>query len=401
MSDKFKLPSKKAVVFWPVGTGDSTTLVIKPGEVAIQIDLHHMEKADNEDEPEWHIIDHLVRILPKRNGKPYLAAFVLTHPDLDHIQGFAELLKKVHIGELWHTPKIFRDYANQEEMCDDAKAFRKEADRRRSVIIKSPDTVQSGDRIRVIGHDDILLEEKYKDLPAAFKSRPSDTVTAVDGIDMKEDFKAFIHAPFKNDQAKDKNNTSLSLNVVLYEGKKYGQFFFFGDREYPTIKRIFERTEETATSDDAGNTPFLSWDVMLCSHHCSKAVMHWQEEGDSEKVFKQDIMNYFEKYSRGQKGYIVSSSHSKFSDGVGDNPPHKKARNKYEKIVESGHFICTHEYPSKDSPSPLIFLIGTDGLEFKDERKKSSVPVALTTAVTLARGGEAPPSMQVGFGKPS
>ena len=69
---------------------------------------------------------------------------------------------------------------------------------------------------------------------------------------------------------------------------KYGQFFFFGDREYPTIKRIFATTEE-----HPDNVPYLSWDVMLCSHHCSKAVMHWQEEEDDDEVFKQDIMDYF------------------------------------------------------------------------------------------------------------
>ena len=85
------------------------------------------------------IIDHLVELLPKRNKEPYLAAFVLTHPDQDHIQGFAELLKRVQIGELWHTPKVFRDQSDQETICDDAKAFRKEADRRRKAILVDPD----------------------------------------------------------------------------------------------------------------------------------------------------------------------------------------------------------------------------------------------------------------------
>ena len=126
MENQFTLPKKKAVIFWPVATGDSTTLVLKPGEIVMQIDLHHCEKAENPDDPAWPIIDHLVRVLPKlRNGRPYLAAFVLTHPDEDHVKGFAELLKRVHIGELWHTPKIFRDLKDQQSLCDDAKAFRK------------------------------------------------------------------------------------------------------------------------------------------------------------------------------------------------------------------------------------------------------------------------------------
>jgi hypothetical protein len=392
MSNEFKLPGKKAAVFWPVGTGDSTTLVLKPGEIVMQIDLHHLEMADKAEEPVWPIVDHLVKMLPKKNGRPYLSLFVLTHPDKDHIQGFAELLKRVDIGEIWHTPKIFRDQSDQESLCDDAKAFRKEAHRRRRAISSNPNNVKSGDRLRVIGHDDILGEEDYRGLPNSYKSRPGEKVSMVDGADLSKDFQAFIHAPFKDDQAKNKNNTSLSLNVVIWEGKKYGQFFFFGDREYPTIKRIFETTEKNS------NTPYLYWHVMLCSHHCSKAVMYWQEEGGMEEAFKKDIMDSFAKYARGEAGYILSSSHSDFTDGEGDNPPHKKARNRYEEIVKAGRFICTHEYPEKKSPEPLVFTIDEYGFGFDDKRTKGQGLASLAVAVAVARGGTQPPTVQVGFG---
>lgn len=40
----------------------------------MQIDLRHLEKADDEDEPEWPLLDYLIEILPKRNRKPYLKA---------------------------------------------------------------------------------------------------------------------------------------------------------------------------------------------------------------------------------------------------------------------------------------------------------------------------------------
>jgi hypothetical protein len=393
MANEFKLPEKKAVVFWPIGTGDSTTLVLKPGEIVMQIDLRHLEKAADAKNPEWPIIDQLVRILPKRNNRPYLALFVLTHPDLDHIQGFAELLRKVTIGELWHTPTIFRDQADQESLCDDAKAFRKEAHRRLKAILDNPGNVKSGDRLRVIGHDEILAEEEYKHLPDAHKSRPGDKVSVVDGLAMNNDFQTFIHAPFKDDQEKERNETSLSLNVVIWEGEEYGQFFFFGDREYVTIKRIFETTEQNDQ-----NRPYLQWDVILSAHHCSKSVMYWQDEGDNDESFKKDIMDYFAKYSRAGSGYIVASSLSDFTDEEGKNPPHKKARGQYEKIVKAGHFLCTHEYPSKDGPQPIVFTIGNDGFGFDDVRKKGLGPAALAAAVGTARGGAQPPVVQVGFG---
>jgi len=393
MTEKFALPEKKGVVYWPVGTGDSTTLVLKPGSLVMQIDLHHMEKSDDAEEPEWPILDYLVKSLPKRNGRPYLAVFALTHPDKDHVQGFSELLERVDIGELWHTPKIFRDHEEEEEaMCEDAVAFHEEVHRRRKAILANPANVKSGDRLRVIGHDDILKEDKYKGLPDTAKSRPGDIVMLIDGTDLKSHFQAFIHAPFKCDQDESKNNTSLSLNVVLWEGRNYAQFFFFGDREYPTIKRIFETTE------GSDNTGYLAWNVMLCSHHCSKKVMYWQDDGDAEEAFKSDIMDFFENYAR-NGAFIVSSSHSDFTDADGDNPPHKRARRRYEAIVSSGHFLCTHEYPNRTSPQPLVFTVDENGLHFDDRRKKRESTSPLATAIAAARGSDAPPAQKVGFGK--
>lgn len=394
MASDFTLPKKKAVVFWPVGTGDSTTLVLKSEELVMQIDLHHMEKSDDPEEPSWPIIDHLVRTLPKRNGKPYLAVFALTHPDQDHCRGFAELLKKVHIGELWHTPKIFRDWSEDEtKFCEDARAFRKEANRRREAILKNPSSVPSGNRLRVIGHDEILKEDKYKGLPATAKSRPGDKLSLVDGVDLAGQFEAFIHAPFSDNQAESSNNTSLSLNIALREGEKYAQFFFFGDREYPTIKRIFQVTEANKT-----NVTYLNWDVMLASHHCSKSVMYWKDEGQTDETLRKDIMAYFDKYARdGAK--IVSSSTSKFSDEPGANPPHRKARARYEEIIDAGHFLCTHEYPSKSAPVPIVFVVEAKGLSLEDVRKKAVQAAGLAAAAQAARGSDKPTTTQVSFGR--
>ena len=90
----------RGFVFWPVGCGDSTTVVID-SETVLQIDLHHVEESENEDDPRVPIIDELVVLLPGgSDDKPYLAAFGATRLDKDHVQGFAELLEKVTIGDL-------------------------------------------------------------------------------------------------------------------------------------------------------------------------------------------------------------------------------------------------------------------------------------------------------------
>ena len=119
-------------VFWPVGTGDSSTVVVSE-EVLIQVDLHDMAKADDDDTHEVPVVDLLAEALPEgRDGRPYLAVFVLTHADKDHCSGFPDLLDRVTIGELWATPRLWREFAQPDapELCKDAQAFQEESARR-------------------------------------------------------------------------------------------------------------------------------------------------------------------------------------------------------------------------------------------------------------------------------
>ena len=388
MSNDFTLP-KQGFVFWPVGCGDSTTIVVNDDTV-MQIDLRHMAKADDEKDPAIGVIDELVRLLPKKDGKPYLAVFALTHPDDDHIHGFAELLKQVTIGEIWHTPRIFRDYEDEIELCEAAEAFRKEVHRRRQAVIDNPSKVKAGDRVRVIGHDDILNEDKYKNFPKERTSMPGRSITTLDDSDVADVFELFVHAPFKIDPADSRNNTSLSVQVTLKSGEKDATALFFGDREYPTTKMIFDVTVEHDREQ------YLGWDLLLSPHHCSKRTMYWKDDGENE-VFKQDIMDYFEKYRR-DGAFIIASANCDFTDGDGDNPPHSKARKQYEKIVDAGQFICTHEHSTAEKPRPVCFELTDAGLNLIGADSSEAQKSALSSAVAAGRGGEAPPQQQVGFG---
>src|SRR5689334_4400316 len=201
-------------LFWPVGSGDSTTISVDEGTV-VQVDLRHLSAADDNDDPRMAIIDHLEKILPKVDGKPYLSVFILTHPDEDHCRGFADLLKRVTIGELWHSPRVFREYNS--DFCDDAKAFRKEAKRRVAKTIEDPDNVGAGDRVRIIGYDNLLEEDDYAGFPKARLTIPGNAVTELDGNDLSDKFRAFVHAPFKDDCEGERNDTSVALQVTLYK----------------------------------------------------------------------------------------------------------------------------------------------------------------------------------------
>ena len=346
----------------------------------------------DEDEEHVAIVDELERLLPKRNGRPYLAGFALTHPDKDHTLGFADLLERVDIGQIWHTPRIFRE--NNADLCDDAISFKKEVERRRKVTMEKGQHTRSCDRVLIIGHDDIFAEGKYKDFPECWRACPSDTVTVIDGFDHGDNFQAFIHAPFKDGSSGERNETSLALHITVKSGGGQGRLLLFGDLSYPTLCRIVDKTKEEDRQER------LDTDILLAPHHCSKGTMYWKGENDACEALKQDILDDFDEMV-GDDGRIISSSEADFSDEKGKNPPHLKARRRYEEIVGSeNHFVCTHEHGG-----PVSFEISLNGCILQevnsadsDERGNFS-KISLTAAIRRARGSQAPPVQSIGFGR--
>ena len=209
--EDFTMPDR-GFVFWPVGTGDSTTIAIDEDRV-MQVDIRQMESSTEEDDPHAPVVDLLVEHLPQVDDEPYLSTFVLTHPDKDHCQGFADLLNQVTIGELWFAPRVLSEF--DEDLCDDAQAFKEEAQRR---VDKAKDqTPEAGDRVRIIGYADVLEEEEYAGFPEELLTVPGNEVTEIDGEDVADVFRAFVHAPFKDDAEAERNDTSVGLQVTLKE----------------------------------------------------------------------------------------------------------------------------------------------------------------------------------------
>lgn len=378
-------------VFWPVGCGDSTTVAINDDTV-IQIDIHHVEDSENDDDPRTAIVDELVEILPKRDGKPYLAAFGATHLDKDHIQGFAELLDRVTIGDLWFTPRILWEQKNDPDdaLCDDAKAFEDEAERRIK-LMKKQGVVGSGDRIRIIGYHESLEEHSdiYKDLPEGAVTVPGSSFDHIDGEDQSAHFSAFVHAPFQEDTEGDRNDTSFALQVTLNFGDATGRALLMGDLSYPILKKIFDRSEDET----------LEWDILLAPHHCSKSAMYWQDEGEDEPTLKQDFLDQVEAAKRGAGYVIASCGEIPLTNKKGDNPPHAKAADRYKEIVDDGHFLCTGEHPTTDAPTPIVFELGDIALELReDDGTKGAKSSRIKEAISMGRGAAAPSSAPVGFG---
>ena len=377
-------PPDQGFIFWPVGTGDSTTIRVAE-TVYLQIDLRHMAKSEDDEDTAWPVIDELIDILPTPDGEPFLSVFALTHPDLDHCQGFEELNDRVFISELWMSPRTFREIRENDDLCDDAQAFHYEAMRRVEATIGAGGDPGRGDRIRIIGYDDLLEEPDFQGFPKEFLSVPGQTITTLDGEDLSEVFEAFVHAPFKADSFGDRNECSLAFQITLFNGDGVGRALLMGDLNYPIIRRIFDRSVAEK----------LAWNILLAPHHCSKSVMYWKDEDDDEETLKpqmvQDIGN-----AALAPGYVVSSSEPvPARDEPGDNPPHAKAKRQYERIVPNG-FLCTHEHPDEENPKPIIFEVSETGFAYVGGSESTR---SMSNALKAAGGAAVVPATAVGFGR--
>lgn len=374
----------QGIVFWPVGAGDSTTVLVNR-DIIIQVDLNHLEAAESDDDPRWPVVNELVECLPLVDGRRYLAVFVATHADKDHCQGFKELLEdhNVVIGELWFTPRLIADIDSEDpdELSADAQALRDEALRRVKRNAYREAAPGSGDRIRVIGYHD-SLQGDFAALPASLVSPAGTTVQVVDGRDLSRLLRIFVHSPFKDYmEDPERNRTSIGLHVTLKPGGL--RALLLGDLDYEPVKRIFRYTQNRADKE---------WDVLLAPHHCSKGVMYEREDG--RDVLRRDVLDLIED-AKAASGSIVSSSGPvPASDSPGDNPPHAKAKARYEEICDT--FLCTGEHPNERNPQPLIFQSSATGVRFLGAAPAAGI--AALTQVRGARGGTKPSSRPVGYG---
>ena len=377
-------PPGQGFIFWPVGTGDSTTIRVAE-TVYLQVDLRHMTKSEDDDDTAWPVIDELIEVLPTLDGKPFLSVFALTHPDLDHCQGFEDLNDCVFVSELWMSPRTFREFRENEDLCDDAQTFHDEAMRRVKATIAAGGDPGRGDRIRIIGYDDLLQEPEFEGFPEELLSVPGQTITTLDGEDLSEVFEAFVHAPFKDDSFGDRNDCSLAFQISLYKDGGVGQALLMGDLKYPIIRRIFDRSEADT----------LAWNLLLAPHHCSKSVMYWKDEGDDEETLKRQMVRDIGNAAL-DPGYIVSSSEPvPASNEPGDNPPHAKAKSQYQRIVPN-EFLCTHEHTDEENPEPIIFEVSAEGFAYVGEGKSNK---SMSNALKAAGGAATRPTTAVGFGR--
>lgn len=378
------------LTFFPVDNGDMT--LIKLGDTAattLLIDVNIRQDADDPDGEFRDVAKDLRdRLTKDKNGRPYVDAFLLSHPDQDHCRGLARHFhlgpladypddkkdykeKKIVIREIWSSPLVFRRASKTHTLCDDAKAFNTEARRRVQVNRDRKFVVDDGDRIQIMGED---IDGKTDDL-GPILCKVDETVTKINGSTSSL-FTARLLAPIDANDDEEleeslaKNQSSVILNFTLAADGQTpdgAKFLTGGDAEVFIWNRLWERHQD--------EPEVLEYDIMQAPHHCSWHSLSYDSWSDlGEKVEVDDGAR--SALSQTRDGAVVVASSKPITDDDSD-PPCIRAKREYKSIVDDakGALYCTGEYPKADAVEPLVFTVTAQGVQ-PPSKKEAGVKAA-------------------------
>ena len=383
------------LTFFPVANGDMT--LIKFGDTdatTLLIDANIRQDADDPDGEARDVAKDLRNRLKKDvNGRPYVDAFLMTHPDQDHCRGlmrhfhFGPLAdysddkqdykdKKIVIREIWSSSIVFRRASKTHTLCDDAKAFSSEARRRVKLNREMNFSVGDGDRILVMGED---IDGKTDDLGPILK-KVDERFATINGK-QSAFFSAYLLAPLdaQNDDEEEaclvKNQSSVIMNITLAadaQSPDGAKFLTGGDAEAFVWSCQWKRHKD--------EPEVLEYDLMQAPHHCSWHSLSydsWSEHGERAKI-DADARSAL---SQTRDGAIVVASCKPIADDDSD-PPCIRAKREYVAIVKNakGEFYCTDEYPDAKAVEPLVFTVTSGGVQPPSKKEAGSKAAAVVTS---------------------
>lgn len=338
---------KASICFFPVGNGDMTLLTFDNGQTLL-IDCHVRQAADDPDDDETpDVMTELrARLGTDSEGRPFVDGFLLSHPDKDHICGltthfhlgplddYVEGSGKIVIREMWSSPIVFRRAKKQHALCDDAKAWNKEA-RRRVHLYRDTGSLAEGDRIQILGED---VDGKTDDI-GGIVVKLDGLITSLNTISSST-FEARLLAPLppsddecdEDKLAKNRSSTILRFSLRGEGVADQCRFLTGGDAEVAIWERLWEKHGETQSD-------WLSYDVLQAPHHCSWHSMSYDsitEKGEDAEVCEDALTAL----SQTRKGAIIVAS-SEHIDPEDCDPPSDPAKQEYVAVVGSeSRFLC-------------------------------------------------------------
>lgn len=381
-----------SITFFPVGNGDMT-LITFDNDQNLLVDLHVRKAADDDadDTPDV-MADLRGRLSRDEKGRLFVDGFLLSHPDKDHICGLEthfhlgppddwdENDDKILIREMWSSPVVFRRACKNHVLCDDAKAWAKEARRRVALFRENGTATVEGERIQIMGEDE---EGKTDDILAI--------VTKADGIVTKLNrvasgtFEGRLLAPIPQDDDEEldellgKNHSSVVLRFSIRGGgiPDKCRFLTGGDAEVAIWERLWGR-------HGTYQTEWLSYDILQAPHHCSWHSLSY----DSYSTYGEDAEVCDDARSalaQIRKGAIVVAS-SKSIDPDEVDPPSDRAKREYISIVagNSDRFICVADVWESEERA-LHYEITSSGITKVVRSAAKAAVAALGIGATAAQ----------------
>lgn len=383
------------ITFFPVDNGDMTLVRFGDSDAtSLLIDVNIRQDADNPDDETRDVgTDLRDRLKKDSNGRPYVDAFLLSHPDQDHCRGLSRHFhlgslddypdddkayadKKIVIREIWSSPIVFRRASKSHTLCDDAKAFNTEARRRVQVNRDKKCAVGDGDRIQIMGAD---VDGKTDDLTPIVRL-VDESFSTINGK-YSSWFSAFLLGPLaaQDNEEEDanlaKNESSVILNFTLAADSQTAdgaKFLTGGDAGVFIWNRLWGRHRD--------ETEVLTYDILQTPHHCSWRTLSydsWSDRGEEAKL-DTDARNAL---SQTRDGAAIVASSKPISDDDSD-PPCIRAKREYKAILADvdGKFYCTGEYPSEKAVKPLVFTVTADGVQPPSKKESGAKAAAVVTA---------------------
>ena len=122
-------------------------------------------------------------------------------------------------------------------------------------------------------------------------------------------------------------------------------------------------------------------------------VVFAKEKQDDEEKLKQKILDASDSASQTPNQIVSSSNPIPSSNQKGDNPPHAKAKNRYEQNTTT--FICTMENPNKDTPEPVVAELEKSGTKLA---AAAALLGSAGDAARAAQGSDETPGDAVTYG---
>lgn len=381
-----------SITFFPVGNGDMT-LITFDNDQKLLIDLHVRKAADDdEDETPDVMADLRGRLTRDEKGRLFVDGFLLSHPDKDHICGLEthfhlgppdewdEDDDKILIREMWSSPVVFRRASRDHVLCDDAKAWAKEARRRVALYREKGTATVEGDRIQIMGED----EDGKTDDILAIVVKADGVVTKLNRV-VSGTFEGRLLAPIPQSDDEDldellgKNHSSVVLRFSIRGGGIVDKCRFLtgGDAEVAIWERLWGK-------HGAYQADWLSYDILQAPHHCSWHSLSY----DSYSTYGEDAEVCDDARSalaQIRKGAIVVAS-SKEIDPEEADPPSDRAKREYISIVDgkSDRFICVADV-WEDEARALQYEITSSGITKVVKSAAKAAVAALGIGATAAQ----------------